>query len=107
LLSRPDTVIVGDSWANTGKLDYGLHGDPPAICLNIDCREYAFARPAAAAVGKDVLIIAPRQTQAGIDAAYGHLFVSIDTLAPLVLRPLGRPPVVIPLFLGHQLQAPP
>jgi 4-amino-4-deoxy-L-arabinose transferase-like glycosyltransferase len=104
LFDRPSTVIVGDNWSDTGKLDYALGGDPPVMCLNVDCREYTLARPAALALGHDVLIVAPRQTPASIDAAYGHLFDTIESLPPVLLRPPGRMSIEIPLFLGHRLR---
>jgi hypothetical protein len=77
------------------------------ICLNADCREYSFAHPVASALGHDVLIVAPHQTPASIDAAYGRLFNTIESLPPIVLRPPGRPPIETPLFLGHRLREAP
>ena len=36
-------------------------------------------------------------------SAYDAYFATIDTLPPLLVPLPGRPPIAIPLFLGHTL----
>ena len=97
-------VIAAPNWSDTGKVDYGLGGAVPVLCLNTDAREYAFAPGPAAHLGQDILIVAPRQDAARIQAAYGALFDRIDTLPPALLDLPGRPGHAVPLFLGRRLR---
>ncbi len=98
-------TLAAPSWSDTGKLDYALGGAPPVLCLNADCRQYGFhAATARDAVGRDVLILAPRQDEGRIRAAYGALFDRIETLPPVVFALPGRPRVEMNLFLGNHLR---
>jgi len=99
--------IAAPSWSDTGKIDYAIGGDPRVICLNVDCRQYGLNDGPRAQAGETILIVAPRQTPARIQARYGALFERIETLEPLSLAIPGRPPVAVPLFLGHALKAAP
>lgn len=105
LLDRP---IVAPSWSDTGKLDTALGGAPRVICLNADCRQFGFhARTARDLIGQDVLILAPRQSEARIRADYALYFAAIETLPPVVFALPGRPAVAMNLFLGRALRAVP
>ena len=105
LLHRPGTVIAGRSWWEAGKLDYALGGDPPVLCLNTDAREYLFTPGPQAHLGADVLMIGPALTLEKVLAGVGTRFESVETLPPATLRFPDRPPVVLPMFLGHHLLA--
>jgi 4-amino-4-deoxy-L-arabinose transferase-like glycosyltransferase len=103
LLDRP---IVGPSWNDTGKLAYALGGARPVFCLNADCRQFAHrSRTASDLLGQDVLILAPRQDEARIRAAYGPLFEAIETLPPVVFALPGRPVVTVGVHIGRGLRA--
>ena len=93
--------IAAPNWSDAGKIDYALGGDPAVICLNIDARQYLFA-PAPVA-GDDILIIAPRQSEARIRADYAGAFAAIEALPPVVFALPGRPRVAFGLFLGRRL----
>lgn len=102
LLARP---IVAPSWADAGKLGYALGGDPRVLCLNADCRQFAFqAHTARDVVGQDVLILAPRQDEARIRASYGALFAEIEALPPVEFALPGRPVLAIGAYLGRGLR---
>jgi 4-amino-4-deoxy-L-arabinose transferase-like glycosyltransferase len=96
--------IASPNWADTGKINYALGGDPEVLCLNIDDREFGFGRTPRDVVGQDILIIAPRLSDTQIEARYGPLFDRIEPLAPAVMTFPNRPPVLLPLFLGHHLR---
>ena len=104
LLRRPGTIIAGNSWWVTGKVDYALGGDPPVLCLNTDAREYGFSPGPEAHLGQDGLRFGPTLDLARVQEAYGRLFDSIDALPPALLRFPGRPAASIPVFLGHHLR---
>jgi hypothetical protein len=55
-------------------------------------------------IGQDILIVAPRLSPAQIQARYGAIFDSIETLAPVTLGFPGRSGETIPLFVGHHLR---
>ena len=102
LLDRP---IVAPSWADAGKLGYALGAEPRVLCLNADCRQFGFqAQIARDLIGRDVLILAPRQDEARIRASYGGLFDSVETLAPLAFALPGRPAVTMAAFVGRRLR---
>ncbi len=103
LLERP---IVAPSWADAGKLDYALGGDPPLFCLNADCRQFGFqTRTAGDLVGRDVLILAPRQDERRIRASYDALFEGIEALPPVAFALPGRAGVEIGAYVGRGLRA--
>ena len=96
------TSVAATNWADAGKIDYALGGNPVVFCLNKDSREYGFLpapRP-----GQDLLIVAPRQTPAQIAAAYGGLFDSIETLPPAEVPLPGHGTIPFALYLAHDLR---
>jgi hypothetical protein len=105
LLHRPETVIAGNSWWVTGKVDYALGGEPTVICLNTDDRQYGAAPGPAAFLGQDVLLVAPNLDPARAAQGYGRLFDRLETLPPAIVPLPGRAPAALPLYLGHRLRA--
>ncbi len=101
--ASPGVVIGAIRWHDAGKIDYVLGGRVPVICLGSDPREYGLADPASAHVGQDVLIVAPRETLASIDARYGGSFDRIESLPAATLLHHGKPAMMLPLFLAHRL----
>jgi hypothetical protein len=106
LLDRPGLVVAGLRWHEAGKIDYALGGLATVICLGNDPREYGISANVRNFIGRDVLIVAPRRTQAEIMAKLGESFDSIDALPPTLVRHAGRPALAIPLFLGHRMHDP-
>ena len=105
LLERP---IVAPSWVDAGKLGYALGGDRRVFCLNVDCRQFGFlARTASELVGRDVLILAPRQDEGRIRAGYGALFEGIEALPPVAFALPGRARVEVGAYVGRGLRAMP
>lgn len=100
-----DIAVAAPNWADAGKLDYALGGSPRVACLNVDCRQYRFGRAQDVLIGRDVLIIVPRQAPMRVMGEYGPLFDRIELLPPLRLDLPHRPVVDFPLLLGHRLKA--
>jgi hypothetical protein len=98
-------VIAAPSWSDTGKIDYALGGAPVVLCLNTDARQYLFTQNPRDRLGQDMLIIAPRQTEARIRASYGAIFASIEVLPPVLVDLPGRPGVPFPVFRARNLLA--
>ncbi len=74
LLARPGLVVAATRWHDAGKIDYALGGAMPVICLGPDPREYGEIAPVARYSGRDVLIVVPRGTLAGVVRRFGSLF---------------------------------
>jgi 4-amino-4-deoxy-L-arabinose transferase-like glycosyltransferase len=105
LLQRPGTVIAALNWRDAGKLGYALGDAADVICLNPDSRQFGFQHPTSDAIGQDVLIVAPRQTGAKIEASFGGLFASLEPLAPAMIPRAGGSALEVPLFIGRTLRA--
>lgn len=97
-------AVGAPGWNDTGKIDYALGGDPAVLCLNLDARQYGLLPGPAEQIGRDILIVAPRQSEARIVGAYGALFEAIERLEPARVPIAGRGVVEIPLFLGRRLR---
>jgi 4-amino-4-deoxy-L-arabinose transferase-like glycosyltransferase len=100
-----DLAIAAPGWADAGKLDYALGGMPRVACLNVDCRQFRFGHASDGLIGRDVLIIVPRQAPMRLVGEYGPLFDRIELLPPLRLDLPHRPPTDFSLLLGHRLKA--
>ena len=100
LLDRPHSVVGTVNWQNAGKVGYGIGPGSPVICLSRDAREFAFAAPAAAHAGQDVVLVTPRPVDAASLAAQGFTFAALQPLAPVTGAGFGR----LQLTLGHDLR---
>ncbi len=107
LLDRPDTVVGATGWREAGKVDYGLGGAAPVICLSRDPREYGQIAPLSAFAGKDVVIVARRPVTAAALAAQGVAFASLAPMGSVALDPRVRAGLRAELFLGHGLRVVP
>ncbi len=103
LLHRPDTVLAAPNWRESGKIAYGLGPDVALTCLNLDCRQFGLIRPAAGAVGQDVLLIVPEHPDR-VAREMAPLFDRLETLEPTSLRYRGRVLKDVTLLLGHHLR---
>lgn len=100
---HPGVVVAATRWNDAGKIDYALHGEVPVICLGNDPREYGIFAPASSHVTKDILIVAPRETLRSLSSQFAKSFDRIDELPPVMLLHAGKPAMLLPLFLGHDL----
>ncbi len=111
LLDRQGLIVGATRWHDAGKIDYALGGRSTVICLGDDPREYGLAANAKDHAGRDVLILAPRDSLAQITARFGSSFDAVEMLAPTLVMHAGRLAMSIPLFMGHRLhqagEAPP
>ncbi len=103
LLHRPDTVLAAPNWRDSGKIAYGLGPDVALTCLNLDCRQFGFIRPAAGAVGQDVLLIVPEHADR-VAREMAPLFDRLETLEPTSVRYRGRVLKEVSLLLGHHFR---
>jgi hypothetical protein len=99
-LDRGDLFIAATHWTIAGKLDYGLGGAMPVVCLCSDAREYGIVRPQRAQFGRDALILDPRMTLSQMQAAYRDRFERIEELPPFYVLHAGEPKLPLNVFLG-------
>ncbi len=104
LLDRPNTLIAATNWRDAGKLGYALGPAAHVLCLNSDSRQFGFGQDLSEAIGRDVLIVAPRESPEAIQARLGGVFERIETLPPTLIRHGGEA-VPVPLYLGHAMRA--
>ena len=103
LLQRPGTVLAAPSWRASGKIAYGLGQDVALTCLNRDCRQFGIVRPAAGAIGQDVLLIVPEHPER-VMQQMAPLFDRLEILPPISVRYRGRVLQDVSLLLGHRLK---
>ena len=103
LLSRPGTVLAAPTWRESGKIAYGLGPDVALTCINPDCRQFGFIRPAASAVGQDVLLIVPEHADR-VAKEMAPLFDRLEKLEPISVRYRGRVLKPVDLLLGHNFR---
>jgi 4-amino-4-deoxy-L-arabinose transferase-like glycosyltransferase len=105
LLDRPGLVAAALKWHEAGKIDYGLGGRIPVLCLGGDARQYGIVANPDDYAGADVLIIAPRRSLVQINDQFGSVFDAIEPIAPATITHAGRTMMTLPLFIGHRLRA--
>ena len=103
LVARPELIVAGIKWYDTGKLDYALRGRKTVICLCDDGHEYAYLRPIQDYIGRDILIVAHQSEIDEIRRSYGREFDTIDALKQILVWHAGRPAEILRLYLGHRL----
>lgn len=103
-LLRAGTVVAAIRWHDAGKIDYALGGVVPVICLGGDSREYGLVRPAGDYAGRDLLILAPRETLASVTARIGSAFSAIEALPAGELLHAGTHAMALPLFWGRDFR---
>jgi hypothetical protein len=106
-LLGPETVIAAVRWHEAGKIDFAMKGNVPVICLGDDPRQYGMAHPVSDYAGRDVVIIAPKETLGSMLSRFGDQFDSIEARPPLTLLHAGKPAALLPVFVGHGLRTPP
>lgn len=99
----PSLVVAAVRWLDAGKVDFALRKEAQVICLGDDPREYGMTAPVEHFLGRDVLILAPRESLATIRRRFGRMFDALVELPPIIVRHAGRPAMLVPVFLGRRL----
>lgn len=100
-LLDPTLIVATTRWHDAGKIDYALGGNQ-VICLGSDAREYGLITNSAELLGRDMLILAPRETITEIRAQFGAAFDSIGELPSSTVAHGGRPAMIMPIFIGRR-----
>ena len=102
LLGRPGLVVGAAQWHVAGKVDYGLGGAMPVVCLCRDPRQYGLIRPASAYVGWDAVLVVPAGSRRSAEELYGDWFERLTPLGPVRIGTAGT----LELWMGEGLHLP-
>ena len=104
-LLRSGNVVGVPNWRDAGKIAHALGPDVPVICLNEDCRQFAFADPPGRWSGADVLLLIVDHPDTVIPGLRG-LFTRIDPLPPSAVTLHGRTLKTVTLARGSNFIPP-
>jgi hypothetical protein len=103
-LHVPAGTIVGvPNWRDAGKIAYALGPGVTTLCLNTDCRQFAFSAPPSRHVGADVLILAPEHGDR-VPGELGKAFDAIEPLPAMLVMHAGRTLLTVAAFRGYHLR---
>lgn len=105
-LLNPQTVIAAADWRDAGKIAYALGPSIPVICLSPDQREFAFAAPASAFLGRDILVLALDHPER-VYRDLAPLFGATQPGPALAILQGNRPIQPVTSFIGLHLRAVP
>jgi hypothetical protein len=100
-------LIGAMNWRDAGKLGYALGPTVEVLCLNLDARQFGLEQDLQAVLGRDVLIVAPRQSARAVTETLGGAFERIEALPPAMLLHANSPAMPVPIYLGHRLRISP
>lgn len=101
----PDMLAAGVNWRDCGKIDYGLGGRTPFICLSQDARQFGFRGPGPADyLGRDVVIVL-RAGDLGRLAVLARNFKSLEDRGTIRFPVNGATEIDLHVFIGHDLLA--
>lgn len=104
LLGKPNTFATGLRWLHAAKIDYGLRGQMPVLCLCDDPRGYGMLAPAEPFVGQDAVIVRPLPDIQSVESLIGKNFERIEPLGTVDITRAGKPSLQAELYLGHRLK---
>ena len=105
-LLHPGSLVGVPNWRDAGKVAYGLGPDVTVICLNRDSRQFGFADPASAFLGRDMLILAPEHA-ASVPGQLGGNFASLRRLPDSAVTHAGHELQPVGVFQGDDLRVAP
>jgi hypothetical protein len=107
LLGRKDTFAFTNRWFLAGKVDYALKGRLEVLCLNQkDARAYAFFHRQEDWLGKDGILVGPRQYLEDPRGTYGPYFDQIIPMGEVEVRRFGRVEIVLCIYLCRNYRTP-
>jgi hypothetical protein len=101
---HPGSVVGVPNWRDAGKIAYALGPDVTVLCLNRDSRQFGFADPPSAYLGRDVLLLVADHADRVVPQL-AKTFRGIETLAPATIELRGRVLRTIAVYQGQQLLA--
>jgi 4-amino-4-deoxy-L-arabinose transferase-like glycosyltransferase len=104
----PQAQAVGTlRWYDAGKIGYALKGKIPVTVFGPEPHEFGISQPPASLLGKNILLVAMPGNVTDIARAYAPYFKNLTPGPALTVAHRGGVLLVIPTFLGTDLQAAP
>jgi len=101
----PDVLVASGRWDDAAKLAWATGPSVDVTCVGEDARGFAFARPPATALGRDVLLAVRRRSGPEPLVAYASYFDGLRALGSVALERGGREQVTVSVYLGRRLRA--
>ena len=100
-------AVAALRWYDAGKIGYALKGRIPVTVFGPEPHEFGISQPPAALLGKSILLVAMPGSVTDIARAYAPYFKNLVPGPALTVAHRGNVLLVIPTFLGTDLQAAP
>jgi 4-amino-4-deoxy-L-arabinose transferase-like glycosyltransferase len=94
-------------WYDAGKIGYALEGKIPVTVFGPEPHEFGISQPPASLLGKNILLVAMPGNVSDIARVYAPYFRNLTPGPALTVTHRGNVLLVIPTFLGTDLQAVP
>jgi 4-amino-4-deoxy-L-arabinose transferase-like glycosyltransferase len=107
MAGRDVQAVAALKWFDAGKIGYGMRGEVPVTVFGAEPHEFGVSVPVSGLVGKTVLLVAMPGDSSAIAKLYAPYFKSLVPAPALTVQNHGAVLLVIPVFLGKDLLAPP
>ncbi len=104
-LLRPGTVVGVPNWRDTGKIAHAFGPDVTVLCLNPDCRQFAYTDSPAPWAGADVLLLVADRADTTLPGLR-QMFEQIELLPPSAVTLRGQVLKTVAVAIGHRLIIP-
>jgi hypothetical protein len=94
-------------WYDAGKIGYALKGKIPVTVFGPEPHQFGISRPPESLLGKNILLVAMPGNVSDIARVYAPYFKNLTPGPALTVAHRGNVLLVIPTFLGTDLQAAP
>ncbi|MGA2044097.1 MAG: glycosyltransferase family 39 protein [Roseiarcus sp.] len=98
--------VVATKWTEAGKIALALGPATPVIVDSADPRGFAFLADSADFLGRDAVIVVPRDRLAGVAATFAPFFAELGAPQSLSLGRAGRDEIDLALVPAHGLTRP-
>jgi Dolichyl-phosphate-mannose-protein mannosyltransferase len=103
-LLQPGVFLITTNWTYAARIDQALHDSVPVVVLGGNAKQFALRYDPAQFVGRDALVIAPRDTMQGMSRKLQPYFESVEEMAPLALGRSGMEEIPLSLVRAHRLR---
>jgi hypothetical protein len=102
---QPGMFVLTTSWIYAARIDQALHGTVPLVIFGNNPKHYGLRYDPRAFLGRDALVIAPRDSMRGVASGLLPYFTALEERAPLTLGRSGMPELELRLWVAHDLRS--
>lgn len=104
-LNKEEHFVATARWWLTGKVDWALRGELPAICISEDPRNYAFYTEARNLLGHDAIIVG-RNHERSIDHDVRPFFDKVTEVEPVYIKRSGVKELKLKIYYCEDFKIP-